>query len=313
MPVRLALGHWVLLALFAAVLLLPLTGEVFYVRLATRMLIFAIIAVSLNILVGYGGMVSFGHAAFVGLGAYTAAIMTYHGVGSGYAVWPAAILVSALGALVIGALSLRTKGVYFIMITLALAQMLYYVSVGLERYGGDDGLRMQARNSFAPLLNADDPYVFFYLVAAVFLAVSYATARLVGSRFGRVLRGIKDNERRMQSIGYHTYRYKLAAFAIAGAMAGLGGLLNANLNAHVSPSMLHWILSGDLLIMVILGGVGTLTGPAIGAVAFVLLEEALSGLTKHWMAIFGPAMLLVVLFHRGGIRALLFPAGRARG
>jgi branched-chain amino acid transport system permease protein len=313
MPPRLSIGHWVLLAVFAAALLLPLTGEVFYVRLATRMLIFAIIAVSLNILVGYGGMVSFGHAAFVGLGAYTAAIMTYHGVGSGYLVWPAAILVSALGALVIGALSLRTKGVYFIMITLALAQMLYYVSVGLGRYGGDDGLRMRARNSFAPLINADDPYVFLYLVAAVFLAICYATARLVASRFGRVLRGIKDNERRMQSIGYHTYRYKLAAFVIAGAMAGLGGLLNANLNAHVSPAMLHWILSGDLLIMVILGGVGTLTGPAIGAVAFVLLEEALSGLTKHWMAIFGPAMLLVVLFHRGGIRALLFPAERARG
>jgi branched-chain amino acid transport system permease protein len=310
---RLAFGHWVLLALFAAGLLLPLTGEIFYVRLATRMLIFAIIAVSLNVLVGYGGMVSFGHAAFVGLGAYTAAIMTYHGVGSGYLVWPAAILVSALGALVIGALSLRTRGVYFIMITLALAQMLYYVSVGLERYGGDDGLRMRARNSFAPLIDADDPYVFFYLVAAVFLAISYATARLVGSRFGRVLRGIKDNERRMQSLGYHTYLYKLAAFVIAGAMAGLGGLLNANLNAHVSPAMLHWILSGDLLIMVILGGVGTLSGPAIGAVAFVLLEETLSGLTKHWMAIFGPAMLLVVLFHRGGIRALLFPAERARG
>jgi branched-chain amino acid transport system permease protein len=269
------------------------------------MLIFAVIAVSLNLLVGYGGMVSFGHAAFVGLGAYCAAILTYHGIHSGYAVWPAAILVSALGALVIGALSLRTKGVYFIMITLALAQMLYYAAVGLERYGGDDGLRMKMRNSFPPLIDADDPVVFFYLVAGVFVTLLLFAARLIGSRFGRVLRGIKDNERRMQSIGYPTYLYKLAAFVIAGAIAGLGGALNANLNAHVSPAMLHWILSGDLLVIIILGGVGTLTGPAIGAVAFVLLEEVLSSLTQHWMAIFGPLMLLIVLFHTGGIRALL--------
>jgi branched-chain amino acid transport system permease protein len=307
---QIKVGHWVLLTLFVAILFIPLSGEVFFVRLATRTLVFAILAISLNLLVGYGGMVSFGHAAFVGLGAYTAAILTFHGISSGYFVWPAAALVAALGALAIGAVSLRTKGVYFIMITLALGQMLYYVSVGLERYGGDDGLRMSTRNSFPPLLDANDPIAFFYLVAAVFVLVLALSGRIVASRFGRVLRGIKDNERRMQSLGYPAYTYKLVTFVIAGAIAGLGGALNANLNAHVSPAMLHWILSGDLLVIVILGGVGTLTGPAIGAAAFVLLEEVLSGLTKHWMAIFGPLMLLVVMFHRGGIHALLI---RERG
>ena len=286
-------------------LAIPLSGEVFYMRLATRILIFGILASSLNLLVGYSGLVSFGHAAFVGLGAYAAAILTHHGVTSGLVVWPAAILAAAMGALIIGAVTLRTSGVYFIMITLAFAQMLYYVAVGMERYGGDDGLRMVTRNSFFGLVDANNPSVFFYIVAVLFLAVLVGTRRLVQSHFGRVLRGIKDNERRMQSVGFNTFGYKLAAFVLSGAIAGLGGALNANLNAHVSPAMAHWVLSGDLLVMLILGGVGTTAGPAVGAAAFIVLEEVLSNLTKHWMAILGPLMLLVILFHRGGIYALL--------
>jgi branched-chain amino acid transport system permease protein len=294
-----------LAACLLAMLAVPLSGEVFYMRLATRILIFGVLATSLNLLVGYGGLISFGHAAFVGLGAYAAAILTYHGVTSGFVVWPAAILAAAMGALIIGAVTLRTSGVYFIMITLAFAQMLYYVAVGMERYGGDDGLRMATRNSFFGPVDANNPNVFFYIVAVLFLAVLFGTRRLVQSHFGRVLRGIKDNERRMQSVGFNTFGYKLAAFVLSGAIAGLGGALNANLNAHVSPAMVHWVLSGDLLVMLILGGVGTVAGPAVGAAAFIVLEEVLSNLTKHWMAILGPLMLLVILFHRGGIYALL--------
>jgi len=307
---KLLAGQWLLVACLLVMCALPLTGEVFYVRLATRIFVFGIIACSLNLLVGYGGLVSFGHAAFVGLGAYAAAILTFHGIGSGFIVWPVAMLVAGTGAAIIGAVALRTSGVYFIMITLAFAQMLYYVSVGLEKYGGDDGLRMAMRNTFIGVVDANNASAFLYLSAALMLAVLYGTRRLVHSRFGRVLRGIKDNERRMQSLGVNTFGYKLAAFVIAGAIGGLGGALNANLNAHVSPSMLHWILSGDLLVMIILGGVGTLVGPVVGAASFILLEESLSAITKHWMVILGPLMLVIILFHRGGIYALLLWRGR---
>lgn len=302
-------GDWILVAALVLLLLVPLTGDVFYIRLATRILIFGIIAIGLNLIVGYTGLVSFGHAAFLGLGAYATGILVFHGFGSGFVTLPAAILIAMLGALVIGAIALRTSGVYFIMITLAFAQMLFYLATGLERYGGDDGMRLAKRAVFGPI-DCNSPAVFFYLTAVFFLGVLYGSARIVASRFGRTLRGIKDNERRMLSVGCNTYVYKLAAFVIAGATAGLGGWLNANLNAHVSPSMLSWILSGDLLVMIILGGVGTIPGPALGAAAFILLEEFLSGLTKHWMAILGALMLLVIIFHKGGLYALLSSKGR---
>lgn len=284
-------GGWMLLAGLAISCVIPLVGDVFYTKLATRILIFGLIAISLNILVGYAGLVSFGHAAFVGLGAYTVAIMRFHGIESGFLAWPAAVMVAALGALLIGAIALRTSGVYFIMITLALAQMVFYLATGMERYGGDDGIRMRS-------VSVQDPTVFAYAVLVLFLLALYGCERLVRSRFGRALRAIKDNERRARSLGYNAYVYKLAAFALAGALAGLGGALNANLNAHVSPAMLHWVLSGDLLVMLILGGAGTLAGPALGAGAFILLEEFLSSYTRHWMAILGFIMLAVILLRR---------------
>jgi len=280
-----------LLVGLAITCVIPLVGDVFYTKLATRILIFGLIAISLNLLVGYTGLVSFGHAAFVGLGAYTVAIMRFHGIESGFVAWPAAVMVAALGALLIGAIALRTSGVYFIMITLALAQMVFYLATGMERYGGDDGIRMRS-------VSVPDPTVFAYVVLVLFLLSIYGCERLVRSRFGRTLRAIKDNERRARSLGYNAYAYKLAAFALAGALAGLGGALNANLNAHVSPAMLHWVLSGDLLVMLILGGAGTLAGPALGAGAFILLEEFLSSYTRHWMAILGFIMLAVILLRR---------------
>jgi branched-chain amino acid transport system permease protein len=289
--------RWLLIVALAALITVPLLGDVFYTRLATRILIFGLIAIGLNLIVGYTGLVSFGHAAFVGLGAYTVAILRFHGVESGLLALPAAIAVAAIGGLVIGAVALRTSGVYFIMITLAFAQMLFYLATGLERYGGDDGIRMKSLNTFGPL-DVKNPTVFAFVVSVLFLLVLYGSSRLVRSRFGRTLRGIKDNERRMQSVGYNTYAYKLAAFVLAGASAGLGGALNANLNAHVSPGMLHWVLSGDLLIMIILGGAGTLAGPTLGAAGFILLEEFLSSYTKHWMAVLGFIMLSVILLRR---------------
>jgi branched-chain amino acid transport system permease protein len=253
-------------------------------------------------------MVSFGHAAFFGMGGYAAGILGFYGVHSGFVAVPASIALSAFGALIIGAISLRTSGVYFIMITLAFAQMLYYLSTALVVYGGNDGLKL-SRNLFLGL-PVEEPVVFFYLVLAIFLVVFYASRRLVLSRFGRVLRGIKDNEPRVQSLGYDTYRYQLVAFVIAGGLAGLAGMLDANLNEYVSPDLLHWIMSGDLLIMLILGGVGTLVGPVIGAGAFLFLQEILSSYTKHWMLVLGPLLMLVVIFSSGGIYAVLAPRPR---
>lgn len=302
----------VLALTFAILLFVPLLGEVFWTRLVTRIMIFGIAAISLDIILGYGGLVSFGHAAFLGIGAYVAAILTFHGITSAWITWPAAVAASGLGALAIGAVSLRTSGVYFIMITLAFAQMLYYVAVGLEAYGGMDGLKLKARNDLSPI-NLADHASFYYLVLGFLMATLYLTHRLVRSRFGRVLRGIKDNERRMRSVGFPTYRYKLAAFALGGALAGFAGALHANLNTYVSPAILDWIMSGDLLIMIILGGAGTLYGAVYGAAAYLLLEEVLSGITKHWMLVFGPILLVIVLYAKGGLYGWLAPRSRRDG
>ncbi len=288
--------------------LTPVLGQPYFTRFATQVLVFGIVAISLDLIVGYGGMISFGHAAFFGIGGYAAGILGFYGVHSAFATIPAAMLLSALAAVLIGGISLRTSGVYFIMITLAFAQMAYYLSTALVIYGGNDGLKMP-RNAFAGLPVANSA-VFFYLVLAIFLAVFYGARRLVRSRFGRVLRGIRDNEPRVQSLGYDTYRYQLIAFVIAGALAGLGGMLDANLNEYVSPDLLHWVMSGDLLIMLILGGAGTLVGPVMGAAAFLFLQEILSAYTKHWMIVLGPLLLLIVIFSSGGIYALMQPRAR---
>lgn len=299
-------GKWKLkwmagVAAAVAVACIPLLGEPFYTRLATRIMIYGMCALSLDLILGYGGMVSFGHAAFLGVGAYAVAILSAHGVESAWLAWPAAVALAAVAALVIGLFSLRTAGVYFIMITLAFAQMLYYFFAGLQDYGGDDGMALWARNRVDGLPALEDNTVFFYLVLGLLALVTFLAARLVGSRFGRVIRGIRENERRMRSLGFATFRYKLVCFVIAGAVAGLAGALAANLSKYVSPSLMHWTRSGDILVMVILGGMGTLVGPLAGAAAFLLAEEILSGYTEHWMIVLGPLLILVVLFAKGGI------------
>ncbi|MGJ5202521.1 branched-chain amino acid ABC transporter permease [Bradyrhizobium sp. HKCCYLR20261] len=293
----------------AGLVLLPvysnLTGNIFILTLFTRIVILALAAVSLNLLMGYGGMMSFGHAAYLGIGGYAVGILAQEGVGSGWAQFAVAIAVSALYALVIGALSLRTRGVYFIMITLAFAQMAYYVASGLARYGGDDGLTVYKRSDFGGLLNLGNRVQFYYLCLACLLAVVALVWRIVNSRFGLVLQGLRSNEQRMQAIGFPSKRYKLACFVIAGMLCGLSGALLANNTDFVSPAVMYWTRSGDLMVMVILGGMGTLMGPVVGSVVFLVLEEVLSQLTEYWALIMGPLLLLIVLFGRGGIMGML--------
>jgi branched-chain amino acid transport system permease protein len=289
----------------AGLMLLPLyssmSGNIFVLTLFTRIVIFALAAVSLNLIMGYGGMMSFGHAAYLGIGGYAVGILAYEGIGSGFIQWPVALAASALFALVIGALSLRTRGVYFIMITLAFAQMAYYIASGMARYGGDDGLTIYQRSDFGGLVNLSDRTQFYYVCLACLLGGIYLVWRIVNSRFGLVVQGVRSNEQRMQAIGFHANCYRLVCFVIAGTMCGLAGALLATNTDFVSPSIMYWTRSGDLMVMVILGGMGSLFGPVIGTIIFLVLEESLSQITEYWALIMGPLLLLVVLFGRGGI------------
>jgi branched-chain amino acid transport system permease protein len=304
----------VVAALLVLLALLPvyaaLTGNTFALSLFTRIVIFAIAAVSLNLIMGFGGMVSFGHAVYLGIGGYVVGILAKEGVGSGFAQWPLALVISGLFALAVGALSLRTRGVYFIMITLAFAQMAFYVASGLERYGGDDGLTIYRRSTFAGVVDLSNKTLFYYLCLVLLLAVVWLVRRLVDSRFGLVIQGVRSNERRMRAIGFPTFRYKLVCFVISGVLCGLAGVLLANHTDFVSPAIMQWTRSGDLIVMAVLGGMGTVMGPVIGAVMLLVLEEALSRVTEYWPIILGPLILLVVLYARGGIDGLLARLGR---
>jgi branched-chain amino acid transport system permease protein len=285
----------------------------YVLTLVGRIMIWGIAALGLNLILGYGGMVSFGHAAYVGVGAYTVGVLGAHGVDSGFVQWPAALLASALLALAVGAVSLRTSGVSFIMITLAFAQMLYFFGVSLKVYGGDDGMSIARRSRFAGLVDLEHPEAFYYAVLAVLVGFLYLAHRLVHSRFGLVIRGAHSNERRMRALGFPTFRYRLVAFVIAGTMGGAAGILLANFAKYMSPAFMHWTRSGELLIMVILGGMGTELGPVLGAFALLLLEEVLAGYTEHWQLALGPVLVAIVLFARGGLAGWLEPGGPARG
>jgi branched-chain amino acid transport system permease protein len=302
----------VLLALLA---LLPvycfMIGNTFLLSLFTRILILGMAAVSLNLIMGFGGMVSFGHAAYLGIGGYVFGILAKEGINTGLIQWPLALIASGVFALAVGALCLRTRGVYFIMITLAFAQMAYYVAIALDRYGGDDGMTIYKRSQFGDWVNLSNKTFFYYLCFALVLATVYLVWRLVNSRFGMVIQGARSNERRMRAIGFPTFRYKLTCFVISGMLCGLAGVLLANHTDFINPSVMSWIRSGDLMVMAVLGGMGTVFGPVIGAVAFLLLEEVLSRYTEFQGIILGPMLLAVALYARGGIDGILM--GLRRG
>jgi branched-chain amino acid transport system permease protein len=284
-------------------------GEPYYLDLIRRIMIFAIAAISLNLILGYGGLVSFGHAAYLGIGGYAVGILAFYGFSNGWLQWGTAILASALVAAAIGAVSIRTSGVYFIMITLAFTQMLYYLGVSLEVFGGDDGMRLRARSEF-PLLDMNDPLQSYYVVLGLMLLSILIVSRIVNSRFGMVLRAAKSNEARALAIGFSPYPYRLAAFVIAGAMGGLAGALLVNHTNYLTPDFMHWTRSGEIMFMVILGGMATAAGPVLGAFAFLLVEDMLSSwlpvafVRQHWQLFLGPLLVLSVLFFRRGLAGI---------
>jgi branched-chain amino acid transport system permease protein len=299
----------ILLVVFAVMpFIAPAVGEAFYVDVFARIMIWSIAAVGLNLILGYGGMVSFGHAAYIGIGGYTVAIFGFHEINNGFIQWPVALAISGLAALVFGAISLRTRGVYFIMITLAFAQMVFFLGVSADKYGSNDGLNIWNRSEFnigGFDLSINDEKSFYYLTFAVLLLVIYLTRRIVQSRFGMVIQGARSNDTRLQTVGVPTYRYRLTAFVISGVICGLAGVLQANFERFVSPDMMDWPRSGELMFMVIMGGMGTLFGPVLGATAFLILSEVLSSFTVHWHLIFGPLLILLVLYVRGGLTGLI--------
>jgi len=281
-------------------------GQTFYIDLVRRIMILAIAAVSLNLILGYGGMVSFGHAAYLGIGAYAVGILAFYGVTSGWLQWALAIGASALVAALIGAVSIRTSGIYFIMITLAFTQMLYYLGISLEEFGGDDGMRLKSRSEFSGLIDLGNPVSFYYLALALMLLAVFVVYRVVNSRFGMVLRAAKSNEARTRAIGFSPYPYRLAAFVLAGAMCGLAGALYANHTNYIVPGLMSWQQSGDIMFMVILGGMASTAGPVLGAFALLFVEELLKGWTEHWQVILGPLLVLSVIFFRRGLAGIFY-------
>lgn len=292
-----------LLCGIALPLLLQAIGEDFYISFATRLLIFALAATSLNFIVGYGGMVAFGHAAFFGLGAYGVAFLMLAGIDSAWIAWPAVLAMTALTALAIGAVCLRTRGVYFIMITLAFAQMIYYSVVSLQVAGGDDGLPLARRSALPPFDLADDK-VLYWTALALLATCLIMIKRIDHSRYGRALAGLRQNEVRMEALGYPVFRLKLTCFVFGSAIGGLAGALLANQNGLASPSQLYWMQSGMLLVMVILGGVGYRYGGLIGAVALLGMEELLSRFTEHGHLYIGLTLLAIALFAPRGLASL---------
>ena len=318
---EIAISLFFALALPAVALIANQMGETFYISLVTRIAILALAATGLNLVLGLGGMVSFGHAAFFGIGGYVAGILASHeldgtailnwfsGSDQMLVIWPVAMLVAGLIALPIGIISLRTSGVYFIMITLAFAQMIYYFAISWPAYGGEDGLSLAMRNNF-PGVNTLKPLSFFLIAYAVLMVVLFLFSRFRNSRFGAALEGARQNELRLSSVGIAPLRIRLVAFVLSAMITALAGALFVDLNRFVSPSMFSWHMSGELIVLIILGGTGRLFGPLIGAVLYVLFEFALGGMVEHWQLFFGLILLGVVMFARGGIIGLF--AGKLR-
>ena len=300
---------WVTLVVLVALALLPVfvsvTGREFFLVLATRLVILAIAAVSLNLILGYGRMISFGHAAYLGIGAYAVGIPAYYEIYNGFIQIGIAIGVSTAFAFLTGLVCLRTRGVNFIMITMAFSMMVFFAFVSIEEYGGDDGLVIEVRSEFGRWLNLENDTVLYYVCFLSLLGILYLIRRIVHSRFGMVIQGARGNEDRMQSLGFDTFRYRLVCYVIAGALCGYAGALLGNFTSFISPEMMDWTRSGELIFMVVLGGTSSLFGPVLGAGLFILMEEILSGFWLYWQLIFGIFLILVVLFAKGGIDSWL--------
>jgi branched-chain amino acid transport system permease protein len=301
------------LGLLAAVpAIAALAGQPYYLTVFSRIMVLGLAAVGLNLILGFGGLVSFGHALYLGIGAYSVGILSFHGVSSGFAHLGAALAVGTAAALPIGLVCLRTSGMAFIMITLAFAQMFYFLAVSLRQYGGDDGMSIGSRSDFG-LLSLDRAPVLYYVILALLAAALYVLHRVVHSRFGMVLQGCRANERRMIALGFPTLRYKLAAYIASALICVLAGVLLANLTQYASPAYMQWIVSGDLIVMILFGGMNTLLGPVVGAAAIIIIEDLLSAfrlglpwgldavVATHWMALLGVLIIVVVLALKKGL------------
>lgn len=313
-------GVWLPALVIGCLALLPLAaslaGQSFYVTLGTRILIYALAALSLNFILGFGGLVSFGHALYIGLGAYAVGVLSFHGVTNGWVHLTVALALGGVFATAIGAVVVRTSGMTFIMITLAFAQMGYFLAISLKHYGGDDGLTIDARSQMGVIDLANNT-VLYYTVLVCLVGALWLFSRMLGSRFGYVLRGTKSNERRMLALGFPTFRYKLSAYVISALVCTLAGFFLANFTKFASPSYMQWNVSGELIVIIVLGGMTTLFGPIVGAIVFLLLEEYLQGfkpgllppveevISKHWQAVVGIFIVLVVLYAKRGIYGFL--------
>lgn len=299
-----------LVVLLALPLIARFGAQAYILSFMTRALIFAIAALSLDLILGYGALVSFGHAAFIGIGAYAVGMLAAHGYGDLLVQVPVAMGAAVLFAGLTSSVSLRTSGVYYIMSTLAFGQMLYFFGVSLSAYGGDDGMTLQGRSSLFGWAALKGDVALYYVTLGALTGLYLLLRAIVGSRFGRVLAGIRENPQRMRAIGFDPFRYQLVACIIAGAVCAIAGVLLANQAEFVSPAYMSWQRSGDLLIMVLLAGIGTLHGAVVGAIAFLVIEEVLQHVTEHWKLIFGPFLVLVAMFGRGSLVQLA--AGLAR-
>ncbi|MES2941303.1 MAG: branched-chain amino acid ABC transporter permease [Pseudomonadota bacterium] len=306
-------------ALLALLALVPVIshfmGESFYVTLVSRMMIFALAATGLNLVMGYGSMVSFGHALYIGLGAYAVGVLSFHGITSGWVHLAVALGAGAVLAALIGLVCLRAKGVGFIMITLAFAQMFYFLSVSLKQYGGDDGFSISNRSDFG-FVDLNNNVVLYYVIFTALVLVMFVFLRLVHARFGMVLRASRTNERRLQALGMPVARIKLTAYVVSALVCVLAGVLLANMTRFVSPSYMNWVVSGDLIVMAVLGGLGTLLGPVVGAILWLSMEELLSSFNigwpvlddfvrNHWLGVLGAMALLVALKLKDGLYGIL--------
>ncbi|MFK7859963.1 MAG: branched-chain amino acid ABC transporter permease [Granulosicoccus sp.] len=303
----LIVGGIIFALLLTMPMVLPLLGQGYLTGLIIKAMLLAIAAISLDLLIGHGGMVSLGHAAFVALGAYAAAIGLESGIENVLVLLLVTLALTGLVALVTGSLALRTSGIYFLMITLAFGQMAYFTLTSLAAYGGDDGLTLWSLATFFGSDVVQNGSGLYFIVLATLAATWWGVFRMSQSRFGRVLRAARDNPERTEVMGFSVTRYRLIAYVIAAMIAGVSGLLLVQHAEFVSPALATWQRSGDLIVVIVLGGLATRNGAILGAFFLVIIEEVLGSFLHEWRLIYGPLLVLMVLFAKGGLSDLIAP------